>query len=54
MNTKEKMVEHGRVIARAMHELKVEKKKNMTKAVERREKMLHTAADQALSGTESR
>lgn len=45
-----KMMEQGRVIARAMSDLKVEQKKNMMKAVERREKLLHTAAEQALSG----
>ncbi len=45
-----KMVEHGRAIARAMNEIKVEKQKNMARAVERREKLLHTAAEQALSG----
>lgn len=45
-----KMMEQGRVIARAMSDLKVEQKKNMMKAVERREILLHTAAEQALSG----
>lgn len=49
-----KMIEQGRVIAHAMSALKVEQKKNMMKAVERREILLHTAAEQALSGTQSR
>jgi hypothetical protein len=48
--SKENMMEQGRVIARAMSDLKVEQKKNMIKAVERREILLHTAAEQALSG----
>ncbi len=43
-------MEHGRVIARAMSDLKVEQKKNMIQAVQRRETMLHSAAEQALSG----
>lgn len=47
---KPSMMEHGRAIARALNELKVEKRKSMAKAVERREKLLHTAAEQALSG----
>jgi hypothetical protein len=44
------MMKQGRVIARAMSDLKVEQKKNMAKAVERREILLHTAAENALSG----
>ena len=44
-----KMIEQGRVIARAMHELKVEQKKNMIKAVKRRETMLHNAAESLFS-----
>lgn len=43
-------MEQGRAIARAMDERKVEKQKNMAKAVKRKETMLHIAADQALSG----
>lgn len=42
--------EYGRVIARGMEDVKVEKEKNMTKAVKRRATMLERAAQQALSG----
>lgn len=46
----DKMVEQGRIIARAMDRIKVDKKKNMIQAGERREEMLRTAAEEALSG----
>lgn len=46
----EKMMEQGRIIAHAMNDLKVERKKNMIQAVAQREKMLEHAAEQALSG----
>lgn len=46
----EKLMEHGRIIARAMDDVKVEKEKNMIKAGKRRETMLRNAAEQALSG----
>lgn len=42
------MIEQGRIIARAMDKIKVDKKKNMIKAVERRETMLRDAAEQEL------
>ena len=42
--------EHGRIIARGMNDVKVEREKNMAKAVKRRETMLANAAEQALSG----
>jgi len=46
----EKAMEHGRVIARAMDDVKVEKQKNMAKAEKRRATMLERAAERALSG----
>lgn len=53
--SKERQIrEHGRIIARGIEDVKVEKKKNMMKAVTRKEKMLHDAAEQALSGNNSR
>ncbi len=45
-----KLMEHGRVIARAMDEVKVEKQKNMIKADRRKATMLENAAERALSG----
>lgn len=42
--------EQGRVIARAMHDVKVEREKNMIKAEKRRATMLENAAERALSG----
>lgn len=42
--------EHGRVIARAFDDIKVEKEKNMAKADKRRATMLENAAEKALSG----
>ncbi len=48
------MMEHGRVIARGMHELKVEQQKNMAKAEKRQATMLERAAEKALSGNISR
>ena len=44
------LLEHGRVIARGMEDVKVEKQKNMAKADKRRATMLENAADIALSG----
>lgn len=44
------MMEQGRAIARAMDKIKVDRQKNKARAVERREILLHTAAEQALSG----
>lgn len=49
--TKEnKMVEQGRATAHAMHELKVQQKKNVASAVKRKSTMLENAAQRALSG----
>lgn len=42
------MMEQGRIIARAMRDLKVEQKKNMIRAVQRRETMLRNAAEKEL------
>lgn len=52
MHNKEmdKMMENGRVIAHAIDKLKVDKQKNMAKAVKRKQTMLANAAEQALSG----
>lgn len=44
----DKMLEHGRAIARAMDELKVQKEKNMAKAAKRKETMLYRAAETEL------
>jgi hypothetical protein len=41
----DKLMEHGRIIARAMNELKVEHKKNMIKAVQQRAERLEQAAE---------
>lgn len=49
-DNKEKSKEHGRVIAQGMEEVKVEKEKNMAKAVKRKQTMLENAAEIALSG----
>ena len=40
----------GRVIAQGMNDIKVERKKNMTKRAESRATALEKAADEALSG----
>ncbi len=45
----DKLKDYGRVIARGMEEVKVEKEKNMTKATKRKATMLEKAAEQALS-----
>lgn len=45
-----KMVEQGRATALAMHELKVQQKRNMASAVKRKASMLENAAQRALSG----
>lgn len=37
--------EHGRIIARAMNQIKVESKKNMIKAVQQRAEKLEQAAE---------
>lgn len=47
---KDKAVELGRVIARGMDEVRVQKEKNMAKADKRRQTMLENAAEKALSG----
>ncbi len=44
----DKMKEQGRIIARAMRDVKVENKKAHDNAVLRREKMLHDAAEKEL------
>lgn len=46
----DKLVEHGRIIARAMHQEKVLIEKNMIKAERRKATMLENAAERALSG----
>lgn len=43
--SKEMMVEHGRAIAHAMDEHKIQQKKNMAKAERRQSTMLKHAAD---------
>lgn len=48
-----KVEEQGRVIARAMHQEKVQREKNMMKADKRYRTMLSNAAEQALSGSGS-
>ena len=50
LSQEDNMVEQGRVIARAMDDLKVQKEKNMIKADRRRATMLENAAEKALSG----
>jgi hypothetical protein len=50
LSPKDKLKEHGRVIARGMHEAKVEQQKNMAKAEKRKATMLERAAEIALSG----
>lgn len=47
---KEKVREHGRVIARGMNDIKVEQQKNMAKAEKRKATMLERAAEKALTG----
>jgi hypothetical protein len=49
-SNEDKVRDYGRVIARGMEDVKVEKEKNMTKAVKRRATMLERAAERALSG----
>lgn len=39
------VMEHGRAIARAMDDHKVQKEKNMAKAAKRQQTMLHKAAE---------
>lgn len=46
----DKSKEHGRVIARAMHEETVRREKNMAIAVKRKDTMLRNAAEQAFGG----
>ncbi len=46
----EEMKTNGRIIAQAIEQQKVEKEKNMMKAVKRRDTMLENAAERALSG----
>ena len=50
ISDKEHMREQGRVIARGMHELKVEQQKNMATAEKRRATMLERDAERLLSG----
>lgn len=49
-STEDKAIEHGRAIARGMHEVKVEQQKNMAKAAKRGETMLKRAAEKFVSG----
>ena len=42
--------EHGKVIARGIEDVKVEKQKNMARAAKRHQTMLERAAEKALSG----
>lgn len=44
------MREQGRVIARGMHDVKVEQQKNMAKAEKRQATMLERAAERFISG----
>lgn len=48
---KGKEIELGRVIARGMHQEKVQQEKNMIKADRRKATMLEHAAEKALSGS---
>ena len=50
LSPEDKLVEHGRVIARGMHLEKVQQEKNMIKADRRKATMLENAAEIALSG----
>ena len=47
----EEIREHGRIIARGMDDIKVQKEKNMIKADKRKATMLEQAAEKALSGS---
>lgn len=47
-DNKENLVEHGRVIARAMHEEKARIEKNMASAMKRKETMLRNAAEKEM------
>lgn len=47
-NLTSKQVEQGRAIALALEEQRVQKEKNMAKAVKRRATMLENAAERAL------
>lgn len=51
LSNNDKLVEHGRVIARGMHQEKMQQEKNMMKAEKRQTTMLHRAAERALSGS---
>jgi hypothetical protein len=44
----DKMVEQGRAVARGMEEIRLQKEKNMVKAVKRRQTMLEHAAEKEL------
>jgi hypothetical protein len=46
----DKLREQGRIIARGIEDVKVEKQKNMIKADKRYNTMLERAAEKALSG----
>lgn len=50
IDKKIELKEHGRVIARAMHEENMRIEKNMASAVKRKSTMLENAAQKALSG----
>ncbi len=54
MKSLQKDRELGRVIAQGMQDIKVERKKHMTKQAEQKRNALEQAAEQALSGTLSR
>ena len=51
LSKNDKLLEHGRVIARAMQQLKVEQKKNMIQAVQQRAEKLEQAAETELFKT---
>lgn len=48
INNEDELINQGRVIARGMEEIKVEKEKSMTKATKRRATMLERAAEKAI------
>lgn len=47
---KDNLMNHGRVIAQAMQDMKIERQKNMAKAEKRKATMLEKSAEKALSG----
>ena len=46
----EQIREHGRLLARGIEDIKVEKEKNIARAAKRHQTMLERAAESALSG----